>query len=269
MADKIIKIYAATDIGTKEDNQDCAGYYSIEGSRMLQEKSAACEDVISASHDGCIAVVSDGVSQFRNSSEASETVVKAMMEQFSSFRLMNMNYVARSVHAANDWVHQQAEKNNGNDRAYAATMSALYLNEDLAIAVNVGDSPIFRLRGRELTLLSETDTKADQKMRDGLPKEKISESDKHTLTQCMGQWEITPHVRIETVEDHDIFIVMSDWTEDITLLKNRLLTYFDFNTGENPASMLIEYMHRKAEDQSYIDNSSIIILYVEETEAAS
>lgn len=267
MNDKVIKIYAATDIGTKEENQDHIGYYSIEETQMLDGKKSSCESVIHDIQDGCLAVVSDGVSQFANSASASKIVVQAMIEHFPSFLLGNEDYIRRSVLAADETVRNYARHVEGRERAYAATMSALYVNDKHFIACNVGDSPIFLLRDRELTPLAHIDTLAQRKLDQGIDPEAIKPSDGHTLVQCFGQAKkIEPHVYLDSCKDNDIFIVMSDWTEDITLLKNRLLAYKDFNTGENPAQMLIEFMHRKAPDKSYIDNSSIIIMYATDTE---
>lgn len=95
------------------------------------------------------------------------------------------------------------------------TIAALLFEErgQQASICHVGDSRVYRVRGRRIDQLTEDHSLIQQLLREG----KISEHDaktsphRHVLTQALGIGpEVRPAVRIETANPGDVFILCSD-----------------------------------------------------------
>ncbi len=81
------------------------------------------------------------------------------------------------------------------------------------IISNVGDTKIFRIRDKKLTLLFKVHTVAWSQFELGIINEKqLNEhKQKHVLTKGIGGAEkIAPYFAKELVEDHDIYLICSD-----------------------------------------------------------
>jgi len=113
-------------------------------------------------------------------------------------------------------------RKRNNDIPIGTTLALLYIYDDKAVAINVGDSRIYIFRGGALTLLSEDHTHARRLVRLGLLKESDPDYNRHNnrLTQSLGIYPdelvIEPYStrEIEIMRD-DIFLLCSDGLTDM------------------------------------------------------
>jgi protein phosphatase len=99
------------------------------------------------------------------------------------------------------------------------TVAALLFDSryDVVAICHVGDSRIFRVRGREVTLLTEDHTVVQQWVREGrIPAADAATSPhRHMITQAVGTQEtLAPAMRLERPEIGDVFLVTSDGVHD-------------------------------------------------------
>lgn len=108
------------------------------------------------------------------------------------------------------------------EKRIGTTFSALYINNDKARVINVGDSRVYLFRNGRLIQISEDDTTAQRLVNMGLitkEKAKVHE-DRHKLTQHLGIFQdemtIEPHVseRI-AIKKGDKFLLCSDGLTDM------------------------------------------------------
>lgn len=134
-----------SDKGTKEINQDCHGVV------IPKEPHLSLKGVVIA--------LADGISSSSVSQVASETAIKSFLEDyFCTSEASSVKQSALQVIAAtNSWLHnltQQSQYRYDKDRGYVCTLSALILKSTTAHIFHIGDSRVYRLRGRQLELLT-------------------------------------------------------------------------------------------------------------------
>lgn len=178
-----------TDQGRKDINQDFHGA-CVPCGRQLDTK-------------GIVVALADGISSSAVAHVASAAAVRGFLEDYycTSEAWSVKKSAQRVLNATNSWLHSQTRRSQNpydRDRGYVCTLSALVLKSTTAHLFHVGDSRIYRLRGRELEQLTE-----DHRVR-------VSQEQSY-LGRALG---LAAHLDIDylavPVEVGDIFVLATD-----------------------------------------------------------
>ncbi len=128
--------------GIKADNEDAIGIRIPEGV-LLSTKGAA-------------AIIADGVSAAEAGKEASETCVhNFLVDYFSTPETWSVKKSTSQVLIAlNRWLYSRGRSFREAQKGYVSTFSCVIFKSHSAHIFHVGDSRIYRLRGRELEQLT-------------------------------------------------------------------------------------------------------------------
>jgi serine/threonine protein phosphatase PrpC len=134
-----------SDKGRKETNQDFHGIY------VPQEPQLSAKGIAIA--------LADGISSSAVSDVASQYAVTGFLEDYycTSEAWSVKTSAERILSATNSWLHAQTQKSQyryDKDKGYVCTLSALVIKSTTAHIFHVGDSRIYRLRGRALEQLT-------------------------------------------------------------------------------------------------------------------
>lgn len=109
---------------------------------------------------GVAIAIADGISTSEVSHIASETAVRALLEDY--YCTADAWSVKRSVQqvlmATNSWLHAQSRHHPHHfdrDRGYVCTLSAVVIKSTTAHLFHIGDARIYQLQGQSLTQLTE------------------------------------------------------------------------------------------------------------------
>lgn len=134
-----------SDKGRKETNQDFHGIY-VPKEPQLSAKGIAI-------------ALADGISSSAVSDVASQYAVTGFLEDYycTSEAWSVKTSAERILSATNSWLHAQTQKSQyryDKDKGYVCTLSAMVIKSTTAHIFHVGDSRIYRLRGRTLEQLT-------------------------------------------------------------------------------------------------------------------
>lgn len=128
-------------------------------------------------------------------------------------------YAQRLMEKANDLICARSAKEGAR---IGTTLAMLVFRQDGVHAVNVGDSPVFRLRGKGLVKLTVDDTFTAMLVARGdiSPKQAEKDPRRHSLTQHLGVFErekrLLPHFNTGlAVKPGDRFLLCSDGLTDM------------------------------------------------------
>lgn len=178
-----------SDKGRKEANQDFHGIY-VPKEPQLSAKGIAI-------------ALADGISSSAVSDVASQYAVTGFLEDYycTSEAWSVKTSAERILSATNSWLHAQTQKSQyryDKDKGYVCTLSAMVIKSTTAHIFHVGDSRIYRLRGKALEQLT-TDHRVW-----------ISQGQSY-LGRALG---IKPQLEIDyqtqQVEQGDIFLLATD-----------------------------------------------------------
>jgi len=135
-----------SDKGRKELNQDFHGV-TIPKEPQLSAK-------------GIAVALADGISSSKVSQEAAQSAVTGFLEDYycTSDAWSAKKSGEHVLAATNSWLHsqtQQSQHKYDRERGYVCTFSGLVIKSTTAHLFHVGDARIYRLRGCELTQLTE------------------------------------------------------------------------------------------------------------------
>lgn len=125
------------------------------------------------------------------------------------------NLLLNAVHLANQAVHHQAQKKISY-QGMGSTVSAVLLSEDRLTAVNVGDSPIYLVRGDGIEEVSTPHTMvAEYRQMAPEAAKSVGGHLRHVLTRAMGLKDrIEPAVREIRLSGDEMVIICSDGLSD-------------------------------------------------------
>jgi serine/threonine protein phosphatase PrpC len=178
-----------SDKGRKETNQDFHGLY------VPKEPQLGAKGIAIA--------LADGISSSAVSDVASQYAVTGFLEDYycTSEAWSVKTSAERILSATNAWLHAQTRKSPyryDKDKGYVCTLSAMVLKSTTAHIFHVGDSRIYRLRGKALEQLT-----SDHRVW-------IAQGQSH-LARALG---IQPQLEIDyqaqPLEQGDIFLLVSD-----------------------------------------------------------
>lgn len=134
-----------SDKGRKETNQDFHGIY-VPKEPQLSAKGVAI-------------ALADGISSSAVSDVASQYAVTGFLDDYycTSEAWSVKTSAERILSATNSWLHAQTQKSQyryDKDKGYVCTLSAVVIKSSTAHIFHVGDSRIYRLRGKALEQLT-------------------------------------------------------------------------------------------------------------------
>ncbi len=196
-----VTVAAKTDLGrVRENNEDKYEYYMAEDAATLASR-------------GLVFLVCDGMGGHAAGQIASELACKTFIDVYlhhpSAEPIMAM---VSGVQAANRFV-VDVGRAIPSRKGMGTTLSGLILIQDIAYAVQVGDSRIYRLRNGELLMLTHDHTWVEEAIRAGMlrPEEVETHPYKHVLTRAIGtEGDVKPDVEAFDLKAGDVFLLCSD-----------------------------------------------------------
>jgi len=167
--------YCQTDLGLKrEENQD-----SVFISTRL-----------------CLAIVADGMGGAASGKKASEqAIVSILLELHATFSISQAT-LKDAIRVANSGIYDMACR-NPDDFGMGTTVVVCLIRDGIAYYANVGDSPLYLIRGEEIRQLTENHSLAPE--------------EPEVLTRALG---IEPDVEVDTgeltLENGDVLLLCSD-----------------------------------------------------------
>jgi serine/threonine protein phosphatase PrpC len=184
-----VSIGQHSDRGRKPVNQD------FHGALVPDEPALGARGV-------CIAIA-DGISSSKVSQVASESAVKAFLDEYycTSEAWSVRTAAERVLRATNSWLHAQSRQSEfryDRDQGYVCAFSALVLKARTAHLVHIGDARIYRLAGTTLEQLTE-----DHRQR-------VSEEESHLSRALGASAQLEIDYRALPVEVGSRFLLMTD-----------------------------------------------------------
>jgi len=177
----------ASQAGVKETNDDCIGIRVPEQESLRLTKGVAL-------------AIADGVSAASAGKQAAQICVQGLLaDYFSTPESWSVKHSMQRVFSAlNRWLYAKNQSLFADDSGYLTTLSCLIIKSNTAHIFNVGDTRIYRLRGRQLELLTQ----------DHVVKLNAHDSQ---LTRAMGlDAVIEIEYRTVEIEPQDIFLCCTD-----------------------------------------------------------
>lgn len=179
-------------------------YYSAKGNRANNEDSVS---VIESRH-GVLAIVADGLGGHADGEVASKNAVSSLNER--------LRLVAPDEDQLIDAIQQASQDiYSSRDPAHPmhTTVAALWVDEEAALAANVGDSRIYQFRNGEIIYQSLDHSVAQMAVLVGeMDRSQIRKSkNRNRLIRVLGD-SVVPKVDLEVldIQAHDRFLICSD-----------------------------------------------------------
>lgn len=180
-----LRVGCATAAGKRADNQDFVAALLPTNSRLETQ--------------GAVAAIADGVGGYAGGRVAAEITVRGFIDAYYGLpeTLGVERAAARALTGINRWVLFQG-RNDTLLRSMACTFTALIVRARQAHVVHVGDTRIYRLRGRQFTCLTQDHTHAHPDL-------------SHVLHRAVGiDAEVRADYAVHSIEAHDRFLLCSD-----------------------------------------------------------
>lgn len=223
--------------GPKLDNQDSYGVH-VPGGSLARTK-------------GLAAVIADGMSAAEAGKEASHSCVQGFLnDYFSTPESWSAKTSGQKVLGAlNSWLYGQGMLLYGTPKGMVTTLSALVIKSTHAYIFHVGDTRIYRLRGKDVEPLT-----SDHRVYMG--------GDKNYLSRAMGiELNLEIDYRRFTIEQGDIFIFTTDGVHDF--LPQQQLKDIALN-GKNDLQATCKTMVNQALANNSNDNLTCQIVRIDE-----
>jgi protein phosphatase len=196
-----MQIGARTDIGrVRENNEDKYDFFMPDDETVLASRGAAF-------------IVCDGMGGHEAGQIASELAGKTFLEVYYSHPAEDAAEAAEAaVRAAHRFVTDSGRAIPSR-RGMGCTLSALCIVQGRALVAHVGDSRIYRLRGEELTMLTEEHTWVESMVHSGQMERAEAERHPyaHVLLQAIGgEGQVLPQVAWLDLKPGDTFLGCSD-----------------------------------------------------------
>ncbi len=255
-----MKVCAKTDIGYRHEENEDAYIVLNSGEKNEQLKGK----------DSTFLAVLDGMSGHIGGKLASQMAVEKLQryveeiaktpEISSADTELIITKLKRMICRIDDKICDFCDHNE-KYQYMGTTLSALLFSKNRAFIVHVGDSRIYRLRGKKLERLTQDDTMAQLSVEMGLmsAKEAMTHPLRHSLIQAVGQGIDQVYTRIESVRSGDVFLLCSDGLYDMVdenVITKILLTE---NQAYSPCDRLI----KEALKNGGRDNVTVIVAKVE------
>ena len=233
------------------------------------------EDAIASDVEMGLVVLADGMGGYNAGEVASEiailTIVAELKEAMVALEPGQTDAVTGmqaesgllidAVANANQSIYQVAQEQPQCAGMGTTLVTGLFTNDKILVG-HIGDSRMYRLRGEELTQITEDHSLLNEQIKSGLitPEQAKYSSNKNLVTRALG---VDPEVELELheydVEVGDIYLLCSDGLSDLVDEEEIKLTLGTLSANlELAANQLIQM----ANDNGGKDNISVILARV-------
>ena len=233
------------------------------------------EDTIGTDPDIGLVVLADGMGGYKAGEVASGiavrtvlSLVKDAVEREDLGRRDNDSGLSRpgillrdAIHRANKIIHQTARTQSHCEGMGTTVVAGLFFDDKLTIA-HVGDSRLYRLRGEELTQVTQDHSLMNELVSRGFytPQEAQRASAKNYVTRALG---VEPTVEVDVtevpVQKDDLYLLCSDGLSDMVEHEDIQLTMSTF--GAN-LQTLARQLVLLGNDNGGRDNISVVLVRV-------
>lgn len=225
------------------------GSHTNQGGRARNEDFSACYVAPQTRQPaiGLVAAVADGMGGAKGGRTAAELAVRGFIEGCigQSVTLGIPRISARAADAVNRWLYSVG-RSDPNLNGMACTLSALVLCGRTAHLLHVGDSRIYRLRDKELSLLTTDHTL-------GAP------GTTNVLTRALGvEGPLRADHAIETLQVHDRYLICSDGVHG-RLSREQILSALARRAAPDETALQLV---TQAADSATADNATALVLDV-------
>lgn len=253
----IFKIDAACGsfLGNGRNNNEDNFYFR---KKRLPEKNKGLKNPLRHCGDTAEPVlfaVFDGMGGGANGEEASCRASEIFAQEYrrlDELALSGKEFLITACHKANACINEISVKKQVG--TMGTTVAALYLCQEEAVACNMGDSKIFRIRGSQMLQISEDHT--DEKIM-----KELGICKKPVLLQYIGvpdtEMAIEPFVAKGDVLDQDIFVLCSDGVTDVLTPEQMYALLKDRTADEAVRAILAQ-----VEQKDGADNATLIVVKV-------
>ncbi len=228
------------------------------------------EDSIAADPARGILALADGMGGHRAGEVASrmatETLVAGLSAAVDSFRANGRQHapllaLGQSINRANKAIHE-AGRLDSRYRGMGTTMAVAFFHGNRVTLGHVGDSRIYRLRDRQLSLLTRDDSLLRDQVELGvISAEEASQSHNRSLvTRALGiEEKVSPHLLDDTALPGDVFLLCSDGLNDLVEDADIELIVASLS-GNLP--LAATHLVQAAKDNGGYDNVSVVLAKV-------
>jgi protein phosphatase len=233
------------------------------------------EDTIGTDPDIGLVVLADGMGGYKAGEVASGIAVRTVMSLLkdaveredlglrdSGSELSRPGILLRdAIHRANKIIHQTARTQSHCEGMGTTVVAGLFFDDKLTIA-HVGDSRLYRLRGEELTQVTQDHSLMNELVARGFytPQEAQRASAKNYVTRALG---VEPTVEVDVADvpvlKDDLFLLCSDGLSDMVEHEDIQLTMSTF--GAN-LQTLARQLVLLGNDNGGRDNISVVLVRV-------
>jgi protein phosphatase len=246
MAQKFIEMVGLTDVGSVRQYN---------------------EDSIAIDHENAAMALADGMGGHRAGEVASRMATEAIFKELKS-RIGEFGKAAgersprlaleQSIKRANKLVYETSQATAAYQGMGTTVAAAVFYDNAVALG-HMGDSRIYRLRGRVLQLL----TRDDSLLRDQVELGIIAAADageshnRSLVTRALGiEQNIAPHIHEEQVQPGDVFLLCSDGLNDLVDDADIELIVESLKSN---LPLAAHHLVQAAKDNGGYDNVSVII----------
>lgn len=252
----------------------------VSGFTDVGRKRKGNEDSFFVDEEIQLFVVADGMGGHAAGEVASRLVVETIHNFVTRFRgdpagrelpkvkknlTDEANLLLNATHFANRAVHQAAKKKISY-QGMGSTVSAIYMAGKTLVAANVGDSPIYLIRGDSIETLSTPHTMMAEY--EGMATEgskKLGDQFRHVLTRGMGLKEkVEPDVCETALAGNEVAVICSDGLSD-KVSPEEILEVVTYERPERAGKTLI----KMANDRGGDDNITVIVLRIVDLEGGA
>ncbi len=229
------------------------------------------EDYIGGNESLGLAVLADGMGGYQAGDVASRMAVKTITEQLYAFLKKcppfklhaNHRYhfvtllLEQAVLKANQVIYKMAKQKTHYQGMGTTIIVALFHNNFMSVA-HVGDSRLYRIRGKEFRQLTKDHSILQELIDCGFytPEQARHYPRKHLITQALGVGQaINVEIQENRVHAQDTYLLCSDGLSDM-LDDGDMYNILNHNSPEQAAQLLIEAANKKGGK----DNISLILV---------
>lgn len=175
------------------------------------------------------------------------------------------NRILSGIRLANSEIYKAGQRDLEH-QGMGTTISSVLINRDVMTLAHVGDSRIYRIRGRHLEQLTKDHSIVEEQLKQGIITEEEAEKSnyKSIITRALGAKEtIRIDVDEEVLLDHDRILLCTDGLTD--MVKEDDIVRIVLNNEDDPQKACKELVD-KANGVGGMDNITVILLYCEKDE---
>ncbi len=193
--------------------------------------------------------------------ETIDSLVSSVKNLHKKTTLELITEIRSAIEKANRHVHEMSSQNKSY-QGMGTTLCLLMRTKEAIIHAHVGDSRVYRLRNKKLSLLTQDHSLFAKWLATGKLAEKCETPYpyKHVITRAIGgSGKANPEIAVATLQEGDVFFLCSDGLPDVLSLTEMEEILNDTSLLQKSAHELIE----KAKIKGGSDNMTIVMVRFE------